>query len=323
MAVSSADIRVVWAAAAELCAAVPYKSARNVVLATPVDQAALPPPLQRRKAEQEADPEFQSSKRQREIEQWRQEQLRSGAAESNPNFMPLGGAKQQAEPSSSKASKAAKAAAKAAKAAKQAAAAAGDGAAGSSSSKGNAPSGVLNSRTKPDLEALSAGLPRGWRAMWDKSSGDVYYGNPGSRVRMWPGWGCCCCSCWQDEGALLLLCSLGMHCVRLKRQSLCHWEMVQVCCLRRCTAWSIRVGKAGLGTGLPWRCNVCTCLLACCTCYVLGVCLLACCWLGGANATQPISLGWRLGQPCPCSGAPCPLVRSGRCAHAGKCWQLW
>jgi hypothetical protein len=176
--------------------------------------------LQRRKAEQEADPEYQSSKRQREIEQWRQEQLRSGAAESNPNFMPLGGAKQQADPSSSKPSKAAKAAAKAAKAAKQAAAAAaggGDGAAGSSSTKGKAPSGVLNSRTKPDLEALSAGLPRGWRAMWDKSSGDVYYGNPGSRVRVWAGW-----SCWQDDDALLLLCSSGMHCMRLQRRCLCH-----------------------------------------------------------------------------------------------------
>ncbi|GFR46642.1 hypothetical protein Agub_g8253, partial [Astrephomene gubernaculifera] len=42
--------------------------------------------------------------------------------------------------------------------------------------------GVLNSKTRPDLDALSAGLPAGWRAMWDKGSGDVYYGNLTTRV---------------------------------------------------------------------------------------------------------------------------------------------
>ncbi len=61
--------------------------------------------------------------------------------------------------------------------------------------------GVLNFKTKPDLDALSAGLPPGWRAMWDKSSGDVYYGNLATKVgllyaqkRVW--------SCWWGWGAV-------------------------------------------------------------------------------------------------------------------------
>lgn len=38
---------------------------------------------------------------------------------------------------------------------------------------------------KPDLKALSAGLPEGWRAMWDKSSGSVYYGNLSTKETTW------------------------------------------------------------------------------------------------------------------------------------------
>ena len=36
---------------------------------------------------------------------------------------------------------------------------------------------------KPNLEVLSKGLPAGWRAMWDKNTGDIYYGNVKTRVR--------------------------------------------------------------------------------------------------------------------------------------------
>ena len=36
--------------------------------------------------------------------------------------------------------------------------------------------------SKPDLEALSGGLPPGWKALWDKQSGEVYYGNPTTKV---------------------------------------------------------------------------------------------------------------------------------------------
>ena len=33
-----------------------------------------------------------------------------------------------------------------------------------------------------DLDALSRGLPAGWQALLDASSGDVYYGNLGTKV---------------------------------------------------------------------------------------------------------------------------------------------
>lgn len=37
---------------------------------------------------------------------------------------------------------------------------------------------------KPDLEALSVGLPAGWKALWDKTSKEVYYANPKTKVGM-------------------------------------------------------------------------------------------------------------------------------------------
>ena len=40
---------------------------------------------------------------------------------------------------------------------------------------------------RPDLAALTAGLPAGWKAMWDKASKDVYYGNPSTKVGATPG----------------------------------------------------------------------------------------------------------------------------------------
>lgn len=41
---------------------------------------------------------------------------------------------------------------------------------------------------KPDLDLLSKGLPAGWRAMWDKNTGDIYYGNLKTRVRICQAW---------------------------------------------------------------------------------------------------------------------------------------
>lgn len=38
--------------------------------------------------------------------------------------------------------------------------------------------------TQPDLEALSGGLPAGWKALWDKTSKEVYYANPKTKVGM-------------------------------------------------------------------------------------------------------------------------------------------
>ena len=58
--------------------------------------------------------------------------------------------------------------------------------------------GSVTADGKPNLELLSKGLPAGWRAMWDKNSGDIYYGNLKTRVRVilwqlvkWPKrWAC-------------------------------------------------------------------------------------------------------------------------------------
>lgn len=36
---------------------------------------------------------------------------------------------------------------------------------------------MSTNNSMPDLDALSAGLPDGWRAMWDASSKGIYYGN--------------------------------------------------------------------------------------------------------------------------------------------------
>lgn len=41
---------------------------------------------------------------------------------------------------------------------------------------------------KPDLDLLTKGLPAGWRAMWDRNTGDIYYGNLKTRVRISQDW---------------------------------------------------------------------------------------------------------------------------------------
>lgn len=38
---------------------------------------------------------------------------------------------------------------------------------------------------KPDLVELSKGLPTGWQAFWDESSGEVYYGNLTTSETTW------------------------------------------------------------------------------------------------------------------------------------------
>ena len=42
---------------------------------------------------------------------------------------------------------------------------------------GSAPAAAAARGTKPDLDALSEGLPSGWRAMWDATHSRVYFGN--------------------------------------------------------------------------------------------------------------------------------------------------
>lgn len=51
---------------------------------------------------------------------------------------------------------------------------------GASSASGGGASGTVVSSAGhdvPDLDALSEGLPPGWRAMWDKTHRRLYFGN--------------------------------------------------------------------------------------------------------------------------------------------------
>ncbi len=44
---------------------------------------------------------------------------------------------------------------------------------------------ITHSKTRPDLAALSVGLPTGWRAMWDAATGDIYYGSLDQQEVSW------------------------------------------------------------------------------------------------------------------------------------------
>lgn len=128
-------------------------------------------------AAEAADPE---ARRRREAEEWRQAQLRSGgaAAAENANFAPLAGdwrSKVRGGKKGGQASRGARAAATAE------AAAAGAEAAAAEAAPAREASPAAGGGT--DLEALSEGLPAGWTAMLDTSSGNVYYGNLSTQVR--------------------------------------------------------------------------------------------------------------------------------------------
>eukprot|EP00892_Ulva_mutabilis_P001776 jgi/Ulvmu1/1159/UM107_0033.1 len=102
-----------------------------------------------------------------DVEEWIAEQFRSGAAQSNPNFVPL--PHDWRERVRERA------------AAREAAAAAAGAAAAAAADKANA----LFFDTEPDLGVLSVGLPEGWRALWDPSSKGVYYGHVDTKVSSW------------------------------------------------------------------------------------------------------------------------------------------
>lgn len=102
-----------------------------------------------------------------DIEEWIAQQFRSGEAQSNPNFIPL--------------SVDWRARIKAKQAAAAAAAAA--AIANAQAAKSAADEVVLHYDAEPDLDLLSTGLVDGWAAMWDATSGDVYYGNKATQVR--------------------------------------------------------------------------------------------------------------------------------------------
>ncbi|KAK4398644.1 hypothetical protein Sango_1339900 [Sesamum angolense] len=113
--------------------------------------------------EEEEEPEdayeILEKKRQREIEEWRAQQIASGEAKDNANFQPLGGDWRE------------RVKRKRAEKRKEAEQSSSDVAAA-----GN---------QQPDLGELSKGLPSGWQVYWDESSKQVYYGNVWTSETTW------------------------------------------------------------------------------------------------------------------------------------------
>lgn len=109
--------------------------------------------------------EVLEKKRQREIEEWRRQQIASGEAQDNANFQPLGGdwrerVKRKKTGSTTEETKP------------------------QATTVDNSGSKGLE-RKKADLVELSNGLPMGWQAFWDESSGEVYYGNLTTSETTW------------------------------------------------------------------------------------------------------------------------------------------
>ncbi|XP_057833973.1 uncharacterized protein LOC131044633 isoform X2 [Cryptomeria japonica] len=109
--------------------------------------------------------EVLEKKRQREIEEWRMQQIASGEAQDNANFQPLGGdwrerVKRRKTQNSSDKLK-------------------------SETASVNAESNGVVEGKKPNLAELSKDLPSGWQAFWDESSGEVYYGNLTTSETTW------------------------------------------------------------------------------------------------------------------------------------------
>ncbi|MBA0625475.1 hypothetical protein Godav_010666 [Gossypium davidsonii] len=98
-------------------------------------------------------------KRQREIEEWRAQQLASGEAKDNANFQPLGGDWREKVKR--------RRALKAKESTETPSVAHPDG------------------NQQPDLDELSRGLPSGWQAYWDEASKQPYYGNINTSETTW------------------------------------------------------------------------------------------------------------------------------------------
>ncbi|KAL0399094.1 UNVERIFIED_CONTAM: hypothetical protein Sradi_2252700 [Sesamum radiatum] len=113
--------------------------------------------------EEEEEPEdayeILEKKRQREIEEWRAQQIASGEAKDNANFQPLGGDWRE------------RVKRKRAEKMKEAEQSSSDAAA--------------DGNQQPDLGELSKGLLSGWQVYWDESSKQVYYGNVWTSETTW------------------------------------------------------------------------------------------------------------------------------------------
>lgn len=103
--------------------------------------------------------EMLEKKRQREIEEWRAQQIASGEAKVNANFQPLGG--DWRERVKRKRAKLNREAVK------------------------NSSESPTNGNQQPDLNEVSRDLPSGWQAYWDESSKQFYYGNTITSETTW------------------------------------------------------------------------------------------------------------------------------------------
>ncbi|CAM6037237.1 unnamed protein product [Sphagnum compactum] len=125
------------------------------------------------------DLEAIEKKRQKEIEEWRSQQLASGGALENANFQPLGTLDWRERVKHAK---------KAENKAESKADTKTDKDVGASTKPTSAVvAGVANGKTqkRPDLKELSKDLPSGWQAYWDSESGEVYYGNLTTSETSW------------------------------------------------------------------------------------------------------------------------------------------
>ncbi|CAN4117836.1 unnamed protein product [Withania somnifera] len=105
--------------------------------------------------ERESALEKLEKKRQREIEEWRAQQIASGEAKDNANFQPLGGDWRERVKR--------KRAEKLKEAEKQ----------------------QSEENEQPNLDVITRGLPSGWQAYWDESTKQVYYGNAATSETSW------------------------------------------------------------------------------------------------------------------------------------------
>jgi hypothetical protein len=118
---------------------------------------------------------FLERKRLKQGEEWRTEQIRTGAVDGNSNFAPVMGdwrnrvKKQKSESDSMLHSQKEKE----------------DGDGEKRTSTNEEPVAPLPAENDVDVDALSVGLPQGWRAILDASTGKVYYGNLQTQSTQW------------------------------------------------------------------------------------------------------------------------------------------
>lgn len=98
-------------------------------------------------------------KRRKEIDGWRKQQIASGEAKENANFVPLGGDWRDRVKRKRKEAK--------------------------KESKAESVVAAEQHKGQPDLTELSKGLPSGWQAYIDESTKQVYYGSSLTSETSW------------------------------------------------------------------------------------------------------------------------------------------